>query len=157
MIKVLIVDDDPFIRIYMRNLLGNDPSVAVVGEADSGEKAVALVQSLQPDVVTMDVEMPGMDGLRATHEIMAHTPRPVIMVSSFTREDTEATIQALQNGAVDFISKSTQYLGLDIAHLETELKRKIQSLAHCSMSELDQHRAQNLARLQQIKHTSWRS
>lgn len=151
MIKLLIVDDDPFIRIYMRNLLAQDSGIRVIGEAENGRDALEKVTALQPDLLTMDLEMPEMDGLRATREIMQQSPRPIIMVSAFTREDTESTIRALQLGAVDFISKSTTYLGLDIAHIETELKRKIHEWASCSAEEREKRRMGNLARLEQIR------
>ncbi|MDQ0199589.1 protein-glutamate methylesterase/protein-glutamine glutaminase [Neobacillus ginsengisoli] len=102
---VLVVDDSAFMRRAISLILENDPQLYVVGIARNGIEAVEKVQRLQPDLVTMDVEMPEMNGLRALEEIMKLSPVPVVMLSSHTREGAEESFQSLQYGAVDFFLK----------------------------------------------------
>jgi two-component system, chemotaxis family, protein-glutamate methylesterase/glutaminase len=124
-IKVMIVDDSGFMRIVLRKMLMNDPDIDIVGEARNGEDAVQMAVDLKPDVITMDVEMPKMDGIEATKRILAQHPCAVIMLSSVTQEGSDTTFRALDQGAVDFISKSSSMVQLDIATIEAELKKKI--------------------------------
>jgi two-component system chemotaxis response regulator CheB len=124
-IKILITDDSAFMRSSIKLMVKDDPRIEVVGEACNGQDAVRMVETLQPDVITMDVEMPGMDGLAATKEIMARFPRPIIMLSSLTERGTEVTLKALELGAVDFISKKSSFVQLDIVQISTELLEKI--------------------------------
>lgn len=107
-IRVLVVDDSAFMRYTITQYLGGNPSIQVVGSARDGYEALELIPKLQPDVVTLDVEMPRLDGLSTLRNIMSNFPRPVIMLSSLTQEGTVETIQALTLGAVDFIAKPSQ-------------------------------------------------
>ncbi len=110
MIKVLIVDDSPFIRIALKKLLSSDPDIKIVGEASNGKDGIKLVQELKPDVITLDINMPVMDGLTALSEIKRVCPEcKVIMVSALTKEGARETIEALEKGAIDFITKPTDY------------------------------------------------
>ncbi len=110
MIRVLIVDDSPFIRLALKKLLSSASDIKVVGEASNGKDAVKLVQELKPDVITLDINMPLMDGLTALGEIKRVCPEcKVIMVSALTKEGARETIEALQKGAIDFITKPTDY------------------------------------------------
>lgn len=124
-IRLLVVDDSPFILAVIRKVLENDPDIEVVGEAVGGKAALAMARSLAPDVVTMDVRMPDMDGVAATRAIMADSPVPVIMVSSLTREGAETTLAAMDAGAVDFIAKAATGVQTDMARFSKELKEKI--------------------------------
>ncbi len=104
-LRVLIVDDSAFMRMAIRSILNRDPEIEIVGTANNGADGVAKVLELKPDVVTMDVEMPVMDGIAAVREIMSKSPTRVIMVSTLTREGATATFDALEAGAVDYVSK----------------------------------------------------
>ena len=110
--KVLIVDDSTFFRKRLKEIIESDPTMQVVGEAKDGKEGVSLAASLHPDVITMDVEMPVMDGIAAVKEIMAKTPTPILMFSSLTFEGANSTFKALEAGAVDFMPKNFD----DIAH-----------------------------------------
>ena len=94
MIKLLVVDDSAFMRKVLSDLFSAEPDFCVLDTARNGKDAVEKVKRLKPDVITMDVEMPTMDGIKALEFIMQETPTPVIMVSSLTRAGTEATIKA---------------------------------------------------------------
>lgn len=129
MVKVLIVDDSAFMRSALANMLSSDPEIQIVGSARDGLEAIEKVAQLKPDIVTMDVEMPRMDGIAALRHIMAHTPVPVIMVSSLTAEGAQITIEALEIGAVDFIPKNLSEMSLNILRLKEVLVDKIKQLA----------------------------
>lgn len=125
MIKLLIVDDSAFMRIALRKMVEGNAGIAVVGEAKNGAVAVRMAQELRPDVITMDVEMPEMDGISATREIMAQAPCSIIMVSSLTEKGAVTTMKALEMGAVDFIPKKSSFVQLDIVQIGEELVEKI--------------------------------
>ena len=112
-IKVLIVDDSAFMRYAISHHMEGHPQIQVVGTARNGIEALDLIPKLRPDVITMDVEMPQMDGITALREIMKQCPRPVIMLSSLTQEGSEATITALTIGAVDFVAKPAQKVNIN--------------------------------------------
>lgn len=129
MINVLIVDDSAFFRNALKSMLVDDPEIAIVGMARDGNEALDMVRALNPDVVTLDVEMPRRDGLSTLQVIMAECPRPVIMVSSLTQEGAEATLKAMDLGALDFIPKySPDSFRLDLARLSTELCTKVKAV-----------------------------
>jgi two-component system chemotaxis response regulator CheB len=106
-IKVLVVDDSAFARVHISRVLASDPQIEVVGNAKNGIEAIEKVRNLRPDVVTLDVTMPEMDGIEALERIMTECPVPVVMLSALTGENTGATIEALEKGAVDFFLKSS--------------------------------------------------
>ena len=106
-IRVLIVDDSAVIRQLLSTLLSSDPEIEVVGTASDPLIARDRIKELNPDVVTLDVEMPNMDGVTFLRKIMTLRPMPVIMVSTLTQAGAEITLEALEIGAVDFIAKPT--------------------------------------------------
>lgn len=124
-IRVLVVDDSAFMCKVISDAINQYPGLEAVGRAGNGQEALAQIESLRPDVVTMDVEMPAMDGLTALEQIMKAYPVPVIMVSSLTKQGTEQTLKALQLGAVDFVTKPTARLSHNMTEFGEELKRKI--------------------------------
>ncbi len=104
-IRVLVVDDSAFMRFTITKHLGENPQIQIIGTARDGNEALELIPKLNPDVVTLDVEMPHLDGLSTLREVMARYPRPVVMFSSLTAAGTAETVQALTIGAIDFIAK----------------------------------------------------
>lgn len=126
--RVLVVDDSPLIRALISDLLEEESDIEVVGTAADGMEAVRLARSLKPDVITLDVQMPKMDGLQTLEKILEEQPIPVIMVSATTQLGGQITLEALDRGALDYIAKPE---GLKEAEttLRTELCRKIRSAA----------------------------
>jgi two-component system chemotaxis response regulator CheB len=129
MVKVLVVDDSAFIRNTLTGMLISDPEIEVIGIARDGIEAVEKVASLKPDIVTLDVEMPRMDGIEALKRIMAQNPVPVLMVSSLTTDGAKTTLDALDLGAVDFIPKNLSDLSVNIVKIKEILIDKIKSIA----------------------------
>jgi two-component system chemotaxis response regulator CheB len=129
MIKVLVVDDSAFMRNAISKMLSSDPQIQVVSTARDGVDAVAKVKTLKPDIVTLDVEMPRMDGLEALRIIMAENPVPVLMVSSMTAEGAKVTLDALELGAVDFIPKNLSNMSANILRIRETLVERIKYLA----------------------------
>ncbi|MEN3046834.1 MAG: chemotaxis response regulator protein-glutamate methylesterase [Candidatus Hydrothermales bacterium] len=124
-IKVLIVDDSYLMRVLLNDLLSSYKDIEVVGTAKNGEEALKLVKKLKPDVVTLDYEMPGLNGLEVLERIMRDNPTPCIMLSAYTKEGAEITLKALSKGAFDFIPKPSGSISLDIEKIKTELYEKI--------------------------------
>lgn len=127
-IRVVVVDDSAFMRKALSMMLESDPTIKVVGTAGNGEDGLETIRRLNPDLVTMDVEMPRMDGLTALRHIMENDPVPVMMVSSITTEGASATLEALDLGAVDFIPKQMSYVSLDIVKIKEDLVAKIKNI-----------------------------
>ncbi len=127
-IRIVVVDDSAFMRKALSMMLESDPMVKVVGTANNGEDGLEIIRRLKPDLVTMDVEMPRMDGLTALRHIMESDPVPVMMVSSITTEGAQATLEALELGAVDFIPKQMSYVSLDIVKIKEDLLDKIKNI-----------------------------
>lgn len=105
-IRVLIVDDSSFMRSLLKRMIEKDDRFEVVGVAKNGAEGVDMAKELKPQIVTMDIEMPVMNGLEALEQIMKEDPRPVVMVSSLTEDGAEATLKALDLGAIDFLPKA---------------------------------------------------
>jgi len=126
---VLIVDDSAFMRKVLLSILTSDPQLEVVGEARDGREAVSLAESTKPDVITMDINMPHMDGLQATEIIMSSNPRPILIVSSESREGADITLKALELGAIEFVAKPSSGIDLDMNTVREELMRKLKMAA----------------------------
>jgi len=134
--KVVVADDSAFMRLVIARVLNEDDEIEVVGMASNGAEAVELVKSLRPSVVTLDVEMPIMDGLTALELIMRDCPTPVVMVSALTKEGAEVTMKALQLGAVDFIAKPSGSISLDFHKVKNELVGKVKAAARAKLKIL---------------------
>ncbi len=128
-IRVLVVDDSAFMRKVLQSILTADPEIDVCGEARDGREAVAQNDSLNPDVIAMDINMPHMDGLQATEVIMSKTPRPIVIVSSESRDGADTTLKALELGAIDFVAKPSAGVDLDMNSVRAELTRKLKIAA----------------------------
>jgi len=128
-IRVLIVDDSAFMRKVLETILITDENVQVVGHAKDGREAVRLSESLKPDVITMDINMPVMDGLQATAEIMTTNPRPIVVVSSESRQGAASTLRALELGAIEFVAKPSSGIDLDMHSVREDLLRKVRLAA----------------------------
>lgn len=118
-VRVLVVDDSSFFRKVVSNILNEDSHIEVIGTAVNGADAIEKVENLKPDVVTMDIEMPVMDGITAVRRIMALHPTPILMFSSLTTSGAQATLDALDAGALDFLPKKFD----DLSHEKSEVKR----------------------------------
>ncbi|MDH7498131.1 MAG: chemotaxis response regulator protein-glutamate methylesterase, partial [Syntrophomonadaceae bacterium] len=128
-IRVLIVDDSVFVRQVISDIVAAQPDMEVAGTARNGAEALERLRELRPDVVTLDIEMPVMDGLTALKAIMASRPLPVVMLSSLTSKGAEMTVRALQAGAVDFVTKPSGKAAVDIAQVGEELAAKLRVAA----------------------------
>lgn len=127
-IKVLVVDDSSFFRRRLSEILNLDPELEVVDTASNGRDAIDKVQKLRPDVVTMDIEMPVMDGIAAVKAIMAVQPTPILMFSSLTQEGAQATLNALDAGATDFLPKRFEDISRDKEEAKRQLQQRVKAL-----------------------------
>ncbi|HUQ49645.1 MAG TPA: chemotaxis response regulator protein-glutamate methylesterase [Terriglobales bacterium] len=128
-IRVLIADDSAFMRKVLLSIIGADPQMEVVGEARDGRDAITQSEALNPDVITMDINMPHMDGLQATEVIMSSKPKPIVIVSSESREGADTTLKALELGAIDFVAKPSSGIDLDMNSVRDEICRKLKMAA----------------------------
>ena len=128
-IKVLVVDDSALVRRIITDALERDPEITVVGNANNGKTAVFKSFTLDPDVITMDIEMPIMNGLEALREIIRVNPKPVIMMSVLTQYGAEVTFKALEYGAVDFVPKPSSVLSMSPEELSAQLVAKVKAVA----------------------------
>jgi two-component system chemotaxis response regulator CheB len=127
--RVLIVDDSPFMCKVLREIIDSDPQLEVVGQARDGREAVTLAESLRPDLITMDIEMPHVNGLEAIEIIMSQNPRPIVVVSSAARKNAAPALRALELGAIDCVPKPTGAIDLDMQTIREELTRKLKRAA----------------------------
>ncbi|MBK7258307.1 MAG: chemotaxis response regulator protein-glutamate methylesterase [Ignavibacteriae bacterium] len=127
-INCIVVDDSAFMRKSLAMMLESDPQIKVVATARDGKEGIEKIREFSPDLVTMDIEMPGMDGLTALGIIMKECPLPVLMVSSLTTDGAKSTLDALNLGAVDFIPKELSFVSLDIVKIKAELISKVKSI-----------------------------
>ncbi|WP_428687693.1 protein-glutamate methylesterase/protein-glutamine glutaminase [Roseibium sp.] len=128
-VRVLIVDDSALIRKMLTEMLSRDPDIEVIGTAQDPYVAREKIKSLNPDVITLDIEMPKMDGIEFLKKIMKLRPMPVLMVSSLTQQGADATLHALEIGAVDYVAKPTQDLQHGLAEKCEEITSKVKAAA----------------------------
>lgn len=147
-ISVVVIDDSAFMRKSLSLMLESDPDIKVVSTAKNGQEGYDVVKNLKPDIVTLDIEMPVMDGLTALKKIMTDCPTSVIMVSSLTTEGAEATIKALELGAVDFIPKEMSYVNINITKIKEDLISKVKEIVK------QKQLSERLKRLRSLTKTS---
>jgi len=123
------VDDSAFMRKVLESIFNADEQLVVIGHAKDGREAIALAESLKPDVITMDLNMPHLDGLQATAQIMTTNPRPIVVVSSESKEGASSTLRALELGAIDFVTKPSSGIDLDMQSVKDDLLRKVRIAA----------------------------
>lgn len=127
--RVLVVDDSGFFRRRVKEILEEDPLLTVIGDAANGQEAIDKALELKPDVITMDIEMPVMDGIKATQKIMASNPIPIVMFSSLTTEGAKATLDALEAGALDFLPKRFEDISQDREEAKKLLCQRVRTIA----------------------------
>jgi len=135
-IKVLVVDDSALMRKMIGDIIQSTEGMALAGAARNGIEALELVSKLRPDVVTLDLEMPQMDGLQALAKMMAEQPTPTVILSAHAKEGAEATLLALELGAVDFITKPSGSISLDIDRVREQLVERVRVAAGVDLSKL---------------------
>ncbi|MCX5748096.1 MAG: response regulator, partial [Proteobacteria bacterium] len=128
-LRVLIVDDSMFMRAAIAKTLGAQPGFEVVGQAKDGKDCLEQVSRLKPDVITMDFNMPGMNGAETVRALMAVRPTPVVMFSAHTKQGARETFDALAAGAVDFVAKPSGEVSVDLSKIAVELAKKLQAAA----------------------------
>ncbi|WP_022940730.1 protein-glutamate methylesterase/protein-glutamine glutaminase [Psychromonas hadalis] len=128
-IKVLVVDDSSFFRRRVSEIINKSPALEVIGTANNGQEAIDMVAKVKPDVVTMDIEMPIMDGITAVKKIMATNPVPILMFSSLTHQGASATLDALEAGAADFLPKKFEDIARDKEEAIKLLQQRIEAIA----------------------------
>ena len=137
MIRVMVIDDSPLVRKIASDILNKNPEIEVVATAANAEFAIQKIPRVKPDVITMDLEMPGMGGLEAIKKIMIKNPIPIIVLSAFAKKGAELTLQALENGAVDFITKPMGSLSGGIDRISKELIEKVKNVAAIDTKKLN--------------------
>jgi two-component system, chemotaxis family, protein-glutamate methylesterase/glutaminase len=135
-VSVLVVDDSALMRRLITDIISEHPPFHVVGTARNGREALQKVHRLDPDVVTLDVEMPEVDGLQALGYIMSETPRPVVMLSAHTREGGEHTLRALDYGAVDFVAKPSGTVSRDVDRVAERLIDALRAATQADLRNL---------------------
>lgn len=143
-IKVMVVDDSAFMRKVISNLLEEKGTIEVIATSRNGRDALEKLEELKPDVITLDFEMPVMNGLEFLAIAMRQYSIPIVMLSSLTRQGTIETIQALELGAIDFITKPSGAISLDIDKLQKEIIEKVENAAKCDVSKLKKGIAKQL-------------
>jgi two-component system, chemotaxis family, protein-glutamate methylesterase/glutaminase len=135
-IKVLVIDDSLFMRQILSDVLNADQDIEVVGTATNGEEGVQKIQTLNPSVVTLDYQMPGLDGISTLQKIMHEHTLPVVMISAYTKEGGEITLKALREGAVDYVLKPSGEVSLDLKTIQSEILEKVKTAARASVTAI---------------------
>ncbi|MBI5417726.1 chemotaxis response regulator protein-glutamate methylesterase [Candidatus Poribacteria bacterium] len=135
-IRVIVADDSALMRKKISDILNNDPDIEVVAVVRNGKEVIEAIYSLNPDVITLDIEMPIINGLEALGYIMSEKPTPCVMISAFTKEGTNETIQSLEFGAVDFVTKSSGVISSDIDKQSKEIIEKVKLASKVPVQKL---------------------
>ena len=135
-IKVLVIDDSFTMRLLISDILNADPEIIVVGAVNSGKEAINILPSLKPDCITLDLEMPGMDGLATLKTIMRKYPTPVIILSAYSSASAEITYKCLANGAMGFVPKPSGEVSYDIRKVRTKLILEVKKVAKRKLNHL---------------------
>jgi len=146
-IKVLVVDDSLFMRTLIRDLLNSDPEIEVVDTAKDGKEAVSKITKLKPDCVTLDLAMPGWDGLTTLKHIMNKCPAPVIILSAYSKRDADITVECLNAGAVGFVLKPSGELSLNIENVKHQLLEEVKAA-----SKIELEKVKSLTRKKPKRH-----
>lgn len=149
-IKVLVVDDSALVREILTQGLGMDPEIEVVGVASDPFMARDKIVLLRPDVLTLDVEMPRMNGVEFLRRLMPQYPLPVVMVSALTGEGARTTLEALEAGAVDFVTKPTSDIARGLGSMMNNLRQKVKMAATANLQEWKERKPAAAARLQPV-------
>jgi two-component system, chemotaxis family, protein-glutamate methylesterase/glutaminase len=153
-LRVLVVDDSTFMRKVLESIYNSDEQMLVVGSAKDGREAVSMAESLKPDVISMDINMPHVDGLQATAEIMTTNPKPIVIVSSESREGAASTLRALELGAIEFVAKPSSGIDLDMQNVKEELLRKVRMAAKVRVVRTASRLASTIQNASAAKHAS---
>ena len=135
-IRCMVVDDAALMRATIRQMIETDPDIEVIDTAGSGPVALEKIKALRPDVITLDVEMPGMDGITLLRRIMEESPTSVVMLSTFTQHGAQRTLDALEAGAVDYVGKPTGQEGHTLRDVTSSLIAKIKAAATANLDPL---------------------
>lgn len=154
-IRAVVIDDSAFMRKSLSIMLESSGEIEVVATAKNGKEGIQIVKSMMPDIVTMDIEMPEMDGLTALKIIMKEFPTPVLMVSSLTTDGAEETLKALEYGAIDFIPKELSYVNVNIVKIREELIEKVKEIVRQKSFSLRIKRINNLNLHHQVSDKSF--
>jgi two-component system, chemotaxis family, protein-glutamate methylesterase/glutaminase len=147
-IRVVIIDDSYFMRKLLKDILECDSEIRVVGTAENGEYGLRMIKELEPDVVTLDYNMPGWNGLETLRRIMEQHPVPVVMLSAYTRTDADITLQSLEDGALDYILKPSGEISWDIDKTKNSIIEKVKCASEADvekLSTLQNKRAERLS------------
>lgn len=156
-VRVLIVDDSALVRDILSQGLATDPNIEIVGTAQDPFVARDKIVELRPDVLTLDVEMPRMDGVEFLRRLMPQYPLPVVMVSSLTQRGKEITIQALEAGAVDFVAKPTSNVAQGLQAMMFELRTKVKIASTANVSHWKNKRDELFATMNKVANASTQS
>lgn len=135
-LDILVVDDSKIIRKVLREIIESDGRNRVIGEAENGKVALQLLEEISPDVITLDINMPVMDGLTTLKHIMIHHPVPTVMISALTQEGARETFESLKYGAIDFLPKPSRTKGADLQTQKSEILRKIELVAAVQLESI---------------------
>ncbi|MBC8199651.1 MAG: chemotaxis response regulator protein-glutamate methylesterase [Desulfobacteraceae bacterium] len=135
-IRVLIIDDSPIVQLSLRRILSKEPDIEVMGVASDPFEAKDLMTEDKPDVITLDIEMLRMDGITFLKRLMSYSPIPVVMISSYTRKNSIRTIEALEAGAVDFVTKPSYGTEIEFTSLRNEIVTKIRGASEAQVKPI---------------------